>query len=200
MTKEELKVHYEAIDKLEKIYEEKGFDSKGAISIYDYYDINKRRMPEDLVNRLEALLGKLDHLIAPELERHREIVEEKVKEYEGILSKPIEERLDAYVDLGVFSGKLDPNTPPSVYKPLADLREEISKAFSSDYNWYKDVVDFRFGIESVVRMFSGVDSRNVEQVEKRVNELKLLCKTKLMYEEGCKMLDELMEHVKLNVK
>lgn len=81
MLDSELKVHYEAVDKLEKIYEEKGFDSKGAISIYDYYDINKKTLPEDLISRLEVLLGKLDHLIAPELERHRRIVEEKVKEY-----------------------------------------------------------------------------------------------------------------------
>lgn len=200
MLDSELKVHYEAIDKLEKIYEEKGFDSRGAVSIYNYYDINKKTLPEDLISRLEVLLKKLDHLIAPELERLRGIVDGKLKEYGGILNGTLGEQIKAYVDLGVFSGKLDPNTPPSVYKPLADLREEISKAFGSDYNWYKDVVDFRFGIESVVRMFSGVDSRNVEQVEKRVNELKLLGKTKLMYEEGCKMLDELMEHVKRNVK
>lgn len=45
MLDSELKVHYEAVDKLEKIYEEKGFDSKGAISIYDYYYINKKTLP-----------------------------------------------------------------------------------------------------------------------------------------------------------
>lgn len=189
MTKEELKVHYEAIDKLEKIYEEQEFDSKGAISIYDYYDINKGRMPEDLVNRIEVLLGKLDHLIAPELERHREIVEEKVKEYEGILSKPVEERLDAYVSLSRSLKELDGAISNTVIQPIVDLVKSVGGTLAGEYDWYMEAVKYSLWVKKIMDTFEYIKIDHLEGVEERSQEIKIRGVNKPKYLEGCKMLD-----------
>lgn len=200
MTKEELKVHYEAIDKLEKIYKEKGFDSKGAISIYDYYDINKRRMPEDLVNRLEVLLGKLDHLIAPELERHREIVEEKVKEYEGILSKPVEERLDAYVSLSRSLKELDGTISNTVIQPIVDLVNSVGGTLAGEYDWYIEAVQYSLWVKRIIDTFGGIEKHNLDGIEKRAQEIKMRGVNEPKYSEGCKMLDEMLDYAKQRIK
>lgn len=200
MTKEELKVHYEAIDKLEKIYKEKGFDSKGAISIYDYYDINKRRMPEDLVNRLEALLGKLDHLIAPELERHREIVEEKVKEYEGILSKPVEERLDAYVSLSRSLKELDGAISNTMIQPIVDLVKSVCGTLAGEYDWYMEAVKYSLWVKKIMDTFEYIKIDHLEGVEERSQEIKIRGVNKPKYLEGCKMLDEMLDYAKQRIK
>lgn len=200
MTKEELKVHYEAIDKLEKIYEEKGFDSKGAISIYDYYDINKRRMPEDLVNRLEALLGKLDHLIAPELERYREIVEEKVKEYEGILSKPVEERLDAYVSLSRSLKELDGTISNTVIQPIVDLVKSVGGTLAGEYDWYMEAVKYSLWVKKIMDTFEYIERNHLEGIEERSQEIKVRGVNKPKYSEGCNMLDEMLDYAKQRIK
>lgn len=200
MTKEELKVHYEAIDKLEKIYKEKGFDSKGAISIYDYYDINKRRMPEDLVNRLEALLGKLDHLIAPELERHREIVEEKVKEYEGILSKPVEERLDAYVSLSRILKELDGAISNTMIQPIVDLVKSVGGTLAGEYDWYMEAVKYSLWVKKIMDIFEYIERCHLEGVEERSQEIKIRGVNKPKYLEGCGMLDEMLDYAKQRIK
>jgi hypothetical protein len=200
MLDSELKVHYEAIDKLEKIYEEKGFDSKGAISIYDYYDINNRRMPEDLVNRLEALLGKLDHLIAPELERHREIVEEKVKEYEGILSKPVEERLDAYVSLSRSLKELDGVISNTVIQPIVDLVNSVGGTLAGDYDWYMEAVKYSLWVKKIMDTFEYIKIDHLEGVEERSQEIKIRGVNKPKYLEGCKMLDEMLDYAKQRIK
>lgn len=200
MTKEELKVHYEAIDKLEKIYEEKGFDSKGAISIYDYYDINKRRMPEDLVNRLEVLLGKLDHLIAPELERHREIVEEKVKEYEGILSKPVEERLDAYVSLSRILKELDGTISNTVIQPIVDLVKSVGGTLAGEYDWYMEAVKYSLWVKKIIDTFEYIERDHLEGIEERSQEIKTRGVNKPKYSEGCKMLNEMLDYAKQRIK
>lgn len=200
MTKEELKVHYEAIDKLEKIYNEKGFDSKGAISIYDYYDINKRRMPEDLVNRLEALLGKLDHLIAPELERHREIVEEKVKEYAGILSKPVEERLDAYVSLSRILKELDGAISNTMIQPIVDLVKSVGGTLAGEYDWYMEAVKYSLWVKKIMDTFEYIERCHLERVEERSQEIKIRGVNKPKYLEGCGMLDEMLDYAKQRIK
>lgn len=200
MTKDGLKVHYEAIDKLEKIYKEKGFDSKGAISIYDYYDINKRRMPEDLVNRLEALLGKLDHLIAPELERHREIVEEKVKEYEGILSKPVEERLDAYVSLSRSLKELDGAISNTVIQPIVDLVKSVGGTLAGEYDWYMEAVKYSLWVKKIIDTFEYIERDHLEGIEERAQEIKIRGVNKPKYSEGCKMLDEMLDYAKQRIK
>nr|DAQ95833.1 MAG TPA: hypothetical protein [Caudoviricetes sp.] len=200
MTKEELKVHYEAIDKLEKIYEEQEFDSKGAISIYDYYDINKGRMPEDLVNRIEVLLGKLDHLIAPELERHREIVEEKVKEYEGILSKPVEERLDAYVSLSRSLKELDGAISNTVIQPIVDLVKSVGGTLAGEYDWYMEAVKYSLWVKKIMDTFEYIKIDHLEGVEERSQEIKIRGVNKPKYLEGCKMLDEMLDYAKQRIK
>lgn len=201
MLDEEIKTYRKVIDRVEKIYEEEGMDLGKAMSISIYYETWQSRIPEDLAKRFEALLEKLDHLIAPEKERLKEIVEEKMKEYEGILNGAIEERLKAYVDLRCFNVKLiDQSIPHSIHKPLIDLRKEIGETLGSEYSWYKEAVDYSVWVEGVVRLFSGIQSHNVEQIEKRVTELKLTGSNKPKYEEGCKMLDEAVEYVKQNVK
>lgn len=200
MTKEELKVHYEAIDKLEKIYKEKGFDSKGAISIYDYYDINKRRMPEDLVNRLEVLLGKLDHLIAPELERHREIVEEKVKEYEGILSKPVEERLDAYVSLSRILKELDGTISNTVIQPIVDLVKSVGGTLVREYDWYMEAVKNSLWVKKIIDTFEFIERDHLDRIEERSQEIKIRGVNKPKYLEGCEMLDEMLDYAKQRIK
>nr|DAM52900.1 MAG TPA: hypothetical protein [Caudoviricetes sp.] len=200
MTKEELKVHYEAIDKLEKIYEEKGFDSKGAVSIYDYYDINKRIMPEDLVNRLEVLLGKLDHLIAPELERHREIVEEKVKEYEGILSKPVEERLDAYVSLSRSLKELDGAISNTVIQPIVDLGKSVGGTLAGEYDWYMEAVKYSLWVKKIIDTFEFIERDHLDRIEERSQEIKIRGVNKPKYLEGCKMLDEMLDYAKQRIK
>lgn len=200
MTKEELKVHYEAIDKLEKIYEEKGFDSKGAISIYNYYDINKRRMPEDLVNRLEVLLGKLDHLIAPELERHQEIVEEKVKEYEGILSKPVEERLDDYVSLSRSLKELDGAISNTMIQPIVDLVKSVGGTLAGEYDWYMEAVKYSLWVKKIIDTFEYIERRHLEGIEERSQEIKIRGVNKPKYSEGCKMLDEMLDYAKQRIK
>lgn len=199
MTKEELKVHYEAIDKLENIYKEKGFDSKGAISIYDYYDINKRRMPEDLVNRLEVLLGKLDHLIAPELERHREIVEEKVKEYEGILSKPVEERLDAYVSLSRSLKELDGTISNTVIQPIVDLVNSVGGTLAGEYDWYMEAVKYSLWVKKIVDTFEWIERCHLDRIEERAQEIKIRGVNKPKYLEGSKMLDEMIDYTKQRI-
>ena len=200
MTKEELKVHYEAIDKLEKIYKEKGFDSKGVISIYDYYDINKRRMPEDLVNRLEALLGKLDHLIAPELERHGEIVEEKVKEYEGILSKPVEERLDDYVSLSRILKELDGAISNTMIQPIVDLVKSVGGTLAGEYDWYMEAVKYSLWVKKIMDIFEYIERCHLEGVEERSQEIKIRGVNKPKYLEGCGMLDEMLDYAKQRIK
>ena len=201
MLDEEIKTYRKVIDRVEEIYEEGEMDLGKAMSISIYYETWQSRIPEDLAKRFEALLEKLDHLIAPEKERLKEIVEEKMKGYEDILNGTIEERLEAYVDLRVFNVKLiDQSIPQSIHKPLTDLRKEVGETLDSEYSWYKEAVDFSVWVKGVVRKFSGVDHRNVEQVEERVKELKLTGSKKLKYEEGCKMLDEMMEYVKSNIK
>jgi hypothetical protein len=200
MTKEELKVHYEAIDKLEKIYEEQEFDSKGAISIYDYYDINKGRMPEDLVNRIEVLLGKLDHLIAPELERHREIVEEKVKEYEGILSKPVEERLDAYVSLSRILKELDGAISNTMIQPIVDLVKSVGGTLAGEYDWYMEAVKYSLWVKKIMDTFEYIERCHLEEVEERSQEIKIRGVNKPKYLEGCKMLDEMLDYAKQRIK
>lgn len=200
MTKEELKVHYEAIDKLEKIYKEKGFDSKGAISIYDYYDINKKTLPEDLISRLEVLLGKLDHLIAPELERHQEIVEEKVKEYEGILSKPVEERLDAYVSLSRSLKELDGTISNTVIQPIVDLVNSVGGTLAGEYDWYMEVVQYSLWVKKIVDTFEYIKIDHLEGVEERSQEIKIRGVNKPKYLEGCEMLDEMLDYAKQRIK
>ena len=200
MTKEELKVHYEAIDKLEKIYEEKGFDSKGAISIYDYFDINNRRMPEDLVNRLEVLLGKLDHLIAPELERHREIVEEKMKEYEGILSKPVEERLDAYVSLSRILKELDGTISNTVIQPIVDLVKSVGGTLVREYDWYMEAVKYSLWVKKIIDTFEFIERDHLDRIEERSQEIKIRGVNKPKYLEGCEMLDEMLDYAKQRIK
>ena len=200
MLDSELKVHYEAVDKLEKIYEEKGFDSKGAISIYDYYDINKGRMPEDLVNRLEVLLGKLDHLIAPELERHQEIVEEKVKEYEGILSKPVEERLDAYVSLSRSLKELDGAISNTVIQPIVDLVKSVGGTLAGEYDWYMEAVQYSLWVKKIVDTFEYIERCHLGRIEERSQEIKTRGVNKPKYSEGCKMLDEMLDYAKQRIK
>ena len=200
MLDSELKVHYEAVDKLEKIYEEKGFDSKGAISIYDYYDINKKTLPEDLISRLEVLLGKLDHLIAPELERHQEIVEEKVKEYEGILSKPVEERLDAYVSLSRSLKELDGTISNTVIQPIVDLVNSVGGTLAGEYDWYMEAVQYSLWVKKIVDTFEYIKIDHLEGVEERSQEIKIRGVNKPKYSEGCKMLDEMLDYAKQRIK
>ena len=106
MLDEEIERDRKVIDRVEEIYEEGEMDLGKAMSISIYYETWHSRIPEDLAKRFEALLEKLDHLITPEKERLKEIVEKKMKEYEGILNGAIEDRLEAYVDLRVFNVKL----------------------------------------------------------------------------------------------
>lgn len=200
MTKEELKTHYNAIDKLGKIYEEKGFDSSGAVSIYDYYDINKGRMPEDLVNRLEVLLGKLDHLIAPQLERHQEIVEDKVKEYGGILDKPVEERLDAYVSLSRSLKELDGTISNTVIQPIVDLVKSVGGTLAGEYDWYMEAVKYSLWIKKIIDTFGGIEKHNLDGIEKRAQEIKMRGVNEPKYSEGCKMLDEMLDYAKQRIK
>lgn len=200
MTKEELKTHYDAIDKLEKIYEEKGFDSKGAISIYDYYDINKGRMPEELVNRLEVLLGKLDYLIAPELERHWEIVEEKVKEYEGILSKPVEERLNAYVSLSRSLKELDGTISNTVIQPIVDLVKSVGGTLAGEYDWYMEAVKYSLWVKKIIDTFEFIERCHLDRIEDRSQEIKIRGVNKPKYLEGCEMLDEMLDYAKQRIK
>ena len=200
MLDSELKVHYEAVDKLEKIYEEKGFDSKGAISIYDYYDINKKTLPEDLISRLEVLLGKLDHLIAPELERHQEIVEEKVKEYEGILSKPVEERLDAYVSLSRSLKELDGTISNTVIQPIVDLVNSVGGTLAGEYDWYMEAVQYSLWVKKIVDTFEYIKIDHLEGVEERSQEIKIRGVNKPKYLEGCEMLDEMLDYAKQRIK
>lgn len=200
MLDSELKVHYEAVDKLEKIYEEKGFDSKGAISIYDYYDINKKTLPEDLISRLEALLGKLDHLIAPELERHREIVEEKVKEYEGILSKPVEERLDAYVSLSRSLKELDGTISNTVIQPIVDLVKSVGGTLVREYDWYMEAVKYSLWVKKIIDTFEFIERDHLDRIEKRAQEIKIRGVNKPKYSEGFKMLDEMLDYAKQRIK
>ena len=201
MLDEEIKTYRKVIDRVEEIYEEGEMDLGKAMSISIYYETWQSRIPEDLAKRFEALLEKLDHLIAPEKERLKEIVEEKMKGYEDILNGTIEERLEAFVDLRVFNVKLiDQSIPQSIHKPLTDLRKEIGETLDSEYSWYKEVVDFSIWVKGIINMFGGANSDNVEQIKKRVKELKLIGSKKLKYEEGCKMLDEVVEYIKSNVK
>lgn len=200
MLDSELKVHYEAVDKLEKIYEEKGFDSKGAISIYDYYDINKKTLPEDLISRLEVLLGKLDHLIAPELERHQEIVEEKVKEYEGILSKPVEERLDAYVSLSRSLKELDGTISNTVIQPIVDLVNSVGGTLAGEYDWYMEAVQYSLWVKKIVDTFEWIERCHLDRIEKRAQEIKIRGVNKPKYLEGCGMLDEMLDYAKQRIK
>lgn len=200
MTKEELKVHYEAIDKLEKIYEEKGFDSGGAISIYDYYDINKKTLPEDLISRLEVLLEKLDHLIAPELERHREIVERKVKEYEGILSKPVEERLNAYVSLSRILKELDGVISNTVIQSIVDLVKSVGGTLAGEYDWYMEAVKYSLWVKKIIDTFEYIERRHLEGIEERSQEIKTRGVNKPKYSEGCKMLNEMLDYAKQRIK
>ena len=200
MLDSELKVHYEAVDKLEKIYEEKGFDSKGAISIYDYYDINKKTLPEDLISRLEVLLGKLDHLIAPELERHQEIVEEKVKEYEGILSKPVEEQLDAYVSLSRSLKELDGAISNTVIQPIVDLVNSVGGTLAGEYDWYMEAVQYSLWVQKIIDTFGGIEKHNLDGIEKRAQEIKMRGVNEPKYSEGCKMLDEMLDYAKQRIK
>lgn len=200
MIKEELKVHYEAIDKLEKIYEEKGFDSKGAVSIYDYYDINKKTLPEDLISRLEVLLGKLDHLIAPELERHQEIVEEKVKEYGGILSKSVEERLDAYVSLSRSLKELDGTISNTVIQPIVDLVNSVGGTLAGEYDWYMEAVKYSLWVKKIIDTFEFIERCHLGRIEERAQEIKIRGVNKPKYSEGCKMLGEMLDYVKQRIK
>ena len=200
MLDSELKVHYEAVDKLEKIYKEKGFDSKGAISIYNYYDINKKTLPEDLISRLEVLLKKLDHLIAPELERHREIVEEKVKEYGGILSKSVEERLDAYVCLSRSLKELDGTISNTVIQPIVDLVNSVGGTLAGEYDWYMEAVQYSLWVKKIVDTFEYIERRHLDGIEKRAQEIKMRGVNKPKYSEGCKMLDEMLDYAKQRIK
>ena len=200
MLDSELKVHYEAVDKLEKIYEEKGFDSKGAISIYDYYDINKKTLPEDLISRLEVLLGKLDHLIAPELERHRRIVEEKVKEYGGILSKPVEERLDAYVSLSRSLKELDGTISNTVIQPIVDLVNSVGGTLVREYDWYMEAVKYSLWVKKIIDTFEFIERDHLDRIEERAQEIKIRGVNKPKYSEGCKMLDEMLDYAKQRIK
>ena len=152
-----------------------------------------------MVNRIEVLLVKLDHLIAPELERHREIVEEKVKEYEGILSKPVEERLDAYVSLSRILKELDGAISNTMIQPIVDLVKSVGGTLAGEYDWYMEAVKYSLWVKKIMDTFEYIERCHLEGIEERSQEIKIRGVNKPKYLEGCKMLDEMIDYTKQRI-